>query len=89
MSRAGGFRIGLAGVALAIGLAVSAQAAPGLEPLAEYKRVSWSLEGGAPSRVNSIGQSKDGYLWIGSVDGLFRFDGVAFEQIQRGGPKPG
>jgi len=89
LSRAGGFRSGLAGVALALGLAVSAQAAPGLEPLAEYKRVSWSLEGGAPSRVNSIGQSKDGYLWIGSVDGLFRFDGVAFEQIQRGGPKPG
>ncbi len=89
MSRAGGLRSGLAGAALALALAGTAAAAPTLEPLAEYKRVSWSIEGGAPSRVNTIGQSKDGYLWIGSVDGLFRFDGVAFEPIQRDGPKPG
>lgn len=90
MKRAGGLRNGLAGAALALALAgTAAWAAPALEPLGEYKRVSWSIEGGAPSRVNTIGQSKDGYLWIGSVDGLFRFDGVAFEPIRREGPKPG
>lgn len=73
------------GAAIAAGvlalLAGAAAAAPSVEPLAEYKRVSWSIEEGAPSRINTIGQSRDGYLWIGGVDGLFRFDGVAFEPI--------
>jgi signal transduction histidine kinase len=54
------------------------------------KHVSWPMEKGAPSRISALGQSRDGYLWIGSVEGLFRFDGVAFERIaaqqQRGGP---
>ncbi|WP_147160463.1 sensor histidine kinase [Novosphingobium sediminis] len=41
----------------------------------------WSLEEGAPSRINAITQSADGMLWIGGVDGLFRFDGVTFEKV--------
>jgi signal transduction histidine kinase/ligand-binding sensor domain-containing protein len=86
-----------AAVGLAACLATSAGAAPvqearatqPLEPLNHYKHVSWSIENGAPSRVNAIGQSRDGYLWIGSVDGLFRFDGVAFEPLQLDAAKPG
>jgi len=31
--------------------------------------------GGEP---NAIAQTKDGYIWLGSRDGLFRFDGVRF-----------
>lgn len=54
-------------------------------PLNDQKHVSWSLEGGAPSRINAIGQSRDGYLWLGSVEGLFRFDGVSFEPIRPDG----
>ncbi|MGV3511559.1 MAG: ligand-binding sensor domain-containing protein [Novosphingobium sp.] len=45
----------------------------------------WSIEEGAPSRINAFAQTPDGFLWIGGVDGLFRFDGLSFERI---GPRP-
>lgn len=45
----------------------------------------WSLEEGAPSRINAIAQSADGFLWIGGVEGLTRFDGRTFERV---GPSP-
>jgi signal transduction histidine kinase/ligand-binding sensor domain-containing protein len=37
-----------------------------------------------------LAQTTDGYLWLGSTDGLYRFDGVVFElyQPQSGGPFP-
>lgn len=54
-------------------------------PLPGYKLHHWSLEEGSPSRINAIAQSRDGFLWIGGVDGLFRFDGLSFERI---GPRP-
>lgn len=57
-------------------------------PLNEFKHISWSLEGGAPGRVNAITQSADGYLWIGGVEGLVRFDGVTFELIVPQIPAP-
>ena len=63
------------------GVAVAAPATPKVEPLYQFKHVSWPMERGAPSRIDAITQSRDGYLWIGSVDGLFRFDGVNFEPI--------
>lgn len=51
------------------------------DPLDGLRITHWSLEEGAPSRINSIAQSVDGMLWIGGVDGLHRFDGVTFERI--------
>jgi signal transduction histidine kinase len=41
----------------------------------------WSVRDGAPSYVNSLAQTPDGVLWIGTVTGLYRFDGVRFEQF--------
>jgi hypothetical protein len=40
---------------------------------------SWTVEDGLPvNSVNALLQSRDGYLWIATFDGLVRFDGVRF-----------
>jgi signal transduction histidine kinase/ligand-binding sensor domain-containing protein len=39
----------------------------------------WTFKEGAPENVNSLAQTADGFLWIGTPTGLFRFDGTRFE----------
>ena len=39
---------------------------------------SWTFKDGAPE-PSAFAQTADGYLWVGSPAGLFRFDGVRFE----------
>ncbi|EEF63377.1 sensor histidine kinase [Pedosphaera parvula] len=40
---------------------------------------SWGGETGLPQNtINSIVQTRDGYLWLGTREGLARFDGVRF-----------
>ena len=40
---------------------------------------SWQREQGLPQNsVRALAQTRDGYLWIGSEDGVARFDGVRF-----------
>jgi signal transduction histidine kinase/ligand-binding sensor domain-containing protein len=41
---------------------------------------SWGETDGYPGRAQALAQTKDGFLWIGSDIGLFRFDGVHFER---------
>src|SRR5262245_36563831 len=46
---------------------------------AEYRFDSWTTESGLPhNTVNVLLQSRQGYLWVGTPDGLARFDGVRF-----------
>ncbi|TVP98114.1 MAG: hypothetical protein EA359_18720 [Balneolaceae bacterium] len=50
----------------------------------DYVITSYGLEDGLPqSTVNSLLQSSDGYLWIGTHGGLVRFDGAAFRVFNR------
>lgn len=40
---------------------------------------SWSVENGLPNNtVTAVAQSADGFLWVGTDNGLARFDGVNF-----------
>jgi ligand-binding sensor domain-containing protein/signal transduction histidine kinase len=40
---------------------------------------SWQREQGLPENyVRALAQTRDGYLWVGSDDGVSRFDGVSF-----------
>src|SRR5258708_3457665 len=40
---------------------------------------AWQREQGLPqNRVRAITQTRDGYLWVGSDDGVARFDGARF-----------
>ena len=78
-------------VCLFLALACSCSAA--LESdrtIAQFAHTAWGPKDGAPTVVTALAQTSDGYLWLGSPDGLYRFDGVVFEryQPQSGGPFP-
>lgn len=47
--------------------------------LTQYRLDSWQSEKGLPQdTVQSLLQTRDGYLWVGTQEGLARFDGVRF-----------
>ncbi|MCP5054982.1 MAG: response regulator [bacterium] len=47
--------------------------------ITQYVHDSWGLEDGLPQvSVETILQTRDGYLWIGTQEGLVRFDGTRF-----------
>lgn len=41
----------------------------------------WTAVDGVPMGIRKISQTPDGWLWLGSTSGLYRFDGVRFEQF--------
>jgi ligand-binding sensor domain-containing protein/signal transduction histidine kinase len=50
----------------------------------QYNCQTWTRQEGLPARgINAIAQTKDGHLWLGTVAGPIRFDGVSFNL-----PKP-
>jgi signal transduction histidine kinase len=48
--------------------------------LAPLQHTAWTARQGAPSDIMSITQTADGWLWLATPGGLFRFDGVKFER---------
>jgi signal transduction histidine kinase/ligand-binding sensor domain-containing protein len=80
--RTAGFRVlGVIWTCL-VGLLPGA-AASGLDSdrvLTELHHTAWLGRDGAPSQITALAQTADGFLWIGSSRGLFRFDGVQFER---------
>jgi signal transduction histidine kinase/ligand-binding sensor domain-containing protein len=43
---------------------------------------SFGEKDGYPGRTQALAQTTDGFLWVGSDVGLFRFDGVHFERFK-------
>jgi signal transduction histidine kinase/ligand-binding sensor domain-containing protein len=50
--------------------------------ITQFYHTAWTAKDGAPSQITALAQTEDGYLWIGSGLGLFRFDGVQFEPYE-------
>jgi signal transduction histidine kinase/ligand-binding sensor domain-containing protein len=48
--------------------------------ISQFHHTSWTVKDGAPSQISALAQTSDGFLWIGSALGLYRFDGVQFER---------
>jgi ligand-binding sensor domain-containing protein len=74
----------LAGIILALALMFPSTRALALDPartIGQLGHTRWTLADGAPTNIDTLAQTPDGYLWIGARRGLFRFDGVTFEHI--------
>jgi signal transduction histidine kinase/ligand-binding sensor domain-containing protein len=54
-----------------------AQQAP--ENLHELHHTSYTAADGLYGEVKALAQTPDGFLWVGTSEGLYRFDGVIFE----------
>src|SRR5580692_10026265 len=67
-------------------LLLVAGSAYGLDPnrtLTQYVHRIWQVQPGLPeSSIYSILQTRDGYLWLGTLTGLVRFDGVRFTPLE-------
>ncbi|MFY2556628.1 sensor histidine kinase [Corallococcus terminator] len=47
--------------------------------LQDFHHTAWTQKDGAPSGIWTMAQTRDGWLWLGTASGLYRFDGVRFE----------
>ena len=69
---------------LAFAALIVSQAAHGsAAPLVNFAHTAWNGQHGAPADVLQFTQTPDGWLWISSLNGLFRFDGVDFERVDK------
>jgi len=75
--------------AIAAVLALTASSVLGLNPTqdpGDYIVARWNTEDGLPhSSIRQIYQTRDGYLWIGTMQGLARFDGLTFTNFSAPG----
>ncbi len=46
--------------------------------ISQYAHTAWRTQDGFFSAPNAITQTADGYIWIGTLNGLVRFDGIRF-----------
>ena len=60
-------------------LSAPAQAIDPNRALTQFPHQVWKVEDGLPQNsIQTILQTRDGYLWLGTQEGLVRFDGVHF-----------
>src|SRR6266567_3050771 len=70
-------------LAIAVGLPNHAAALDAQRPLTQALLRIWQSQQGLPrAAIQSICQTHEGYLWLGTQEGLFRFDGVRFVPIE-------
>ena len=71
---------------LALLAAAAALPAAALEekPLATYSRETWTTRDGLPhNQVNGIAQTREGYLWFATWEGVVRYNGQEFRSFGR------
>lgn len=52
------------------------------QPLTQLHHTTWTAKDGLNGTVAALAQTTDGYLWVGTTDGLLRFDGISFEKYK-------
>jgi signal transduction histidine kinase/ligand-binding sensor domain-containing protein len=69
----------LTSVPRAVALAVLALVVMSVDAAAQYRFDVWTVDNGLPQNIiTAVHQTRDGYLWVATLDGLARFDGVRF-----------
>ena len=64
--------------------ATAAGAQPRDKPISAFYREIWTTRQGLPhNQVNAIDQTPDGYLWLGTWEGLVRYNGLEFQIFDR------
>ena len=78
-------------LALFIGLCIASIPAIAGQTLAQMYHSSWLFRDGLPRNMVAMVQTADGFLWMATDDGLYRFDGVSFDRYEpaSGDPFPG
>src|SRR6202451_3608893 len=66
------------GLFLLLVLASTAWAVDPHTLISQYGHTAWRIQDGFLSNPGAIAQTTDGYIWIGVLGGLVRFDGVKF-----------
>lgn len=49
--------------------------------LDDFRHDTWAAKEGAPAEIDSMAQGADGWIWLGTSTGLYRFDGVTFSRF--------
>lgn len=69
---------------LAVSFAPAAHALDPAKSITQYLQTAWTSEAGLPENsVQAIAQTTDGFLWVGTQEGLARFDGEHFVTYTR------
>src|SRR6202789_2396536 len=72
-------------VLVCLTMCLCATAAFALDPqkyITQFVHTAWTEKDGAPADIEAITQTKDGYLWLGSANGFFFFDGIRFAHFE-------
>ena len=63
---------------------IPAQALDPHKAITQYRQTIWTKEAGLPNNaILALAQTGDGYLWLGTFQGLVRFDGVQFTVLNK------
>src|SRR5579862_3955695 len=50
--------------------------------ITELLHRTWDSKSAVPADIRALAQTTDGYLWVGSLRGLYRFDGTQFQRYE-------
>lgn len=68
-------------IGMVLGASQPAHALDSTRSLRQFQRQVFHPNPGEARAITSMAQTADGYLWIGTITGLYRFDGFEFEHM--------